>query len=132
IQRLTVAPDQERQIVFVLAGYVHEHPATPLGRFGQSIEAHADQKLIDEIRRGVGLLLQGLLLELGGPSSHHHQSRTGARVAQHFDLSLLLTDAELIEGGLDGLLNRWGALLDLSFHADLSAADPWVYLLGSV
>src|SRR5918996_5405434 len=119
VGRLAVPPDQEPHLVGVLARQdVDVHDPVDQVVVNVRVEVHPVQQAEQELLGDLGLLLQvhaEILVQ--HPDPHDSLLRAEAqqpllRLLDDLDPGLLLTDAELFEGGLDGLLNACGASFD--------------------
>src|ERR671922_1904175 len=89
-------------------------------------DAHPLEHPFEKLRRHIGLIVQILIAELAVVGTAHANryhgvlradpDQTVTRLLQDGDLDLLLAHAELCQGRVDGLLNAWGASLDLLHH----------------
>ena len=112
--------------VFVIGfgtDHVDVHRPVLERRFDRRRDAHPFEHALQELRGDLGLLVEILLAEVprgfrSRPDDHDGVLRSdpedpGTRLLNDVDVGLLLGQAELAEGGLDGLLNAWGASSDL-------------------
>src|ERR687892_2061978 len=135
VERLAVPPDQEPHLVGVLARQdVDVHDPVDEVVVDVRVEVHPVQQAEQELLGDLGLLLQvhaEILVQ--HPDPHDSVLRAEAqqpllRLLNDLDPGLLLTDAELFEGGLDGLLNACGASFDFLHCASSCPRSSWFQL----
>src|SRR6266542_2789113 len=137
LERLAMTADQQTHVLVVGFGAddVHVHRAVLERRLHGRGDAHPCQHAFEELGRDLGLLVEVILAQvavgldprtddddgfLGADPEH-----TGPRLLDDLDIGLLLAEAELAKGSLDGLFNAWGASSDLLHGRRLRTQIAW-------
>src|SRR5512132_230672 len=123
--RLAMPADQQAHVLVVGFGAddVHVHRAVLERRLHGRGDAHPFEHALEELGRDLGLFVEVVLAQVAvglDPRADDHDRLLGAdpehagpRLLHDLDVGLLFAETELAQGGLDGLLNAWGASSDL-------------------